>query len=507
MKDAKSRYESLKTKRNTVEDKAEQFAKWTIPSVFPDTSVDDSETLSNSLNSIGAEALNNVSNKLLLALFSPSQPFFRVQLTEAAKVDLMNSLGIREEAEVDVLLTQVEKAAVDLLTEKGLREKLFELIQLLVCTGNALLEYRKDKPINIYSLRDYVVKRDSYSKVEELILKRSVTYGTLSDEQKSLLVNKSYKQDETVSFFYWAKKQPDNKYHVHQYLEDVQLTSDSDMGIYTEDNFPFRALTWRISRNRNYGTGLVEEYSGDFTALNVLTTSLTKGLAIAADLKRLVNPAGLTDIDELVDSEFGDYISGRAEDISSPSVGNTADFSAVLQGIDKHTQRIARAFLVNSAVTRDSERTTAYEIQQQIKELETSFGGVYTNLSSSLQRPLATLALQDVDGAWSKANGVRPVIVTGLEAISRYGEVNQVQMWLQDLAGLAQMPEAVLRALNVEDLGKFMGASRGVDVGKFVKSAEQVQQEMMAQQQQQQQMMAQQQMGEAVAQQVGGSRG
>jgi hypothetical protein len=505
LNNAKSRYDSLRPNRQPSEDRAEKYSEWTIPAIFPDSTVVDSNEVSTKLNSIGAEALNNVSNKLLLALFSPTQPFFKIQLSEKAKVTIMESLGIQEPAQLDILMSKVEKEAMEHLSEKNLRERLFELLQLLVCTGNALLEYQNNKPIAIYTLRDYVVRRNGYSEVEELILKKDVLYGSLSDEHKMALLNDYHKDGDKVSFYYWVKLDPStSKYNVHQYLEDTKLTDDESMGIYTKDNLPFRALTWRIARGRDYGTGLVEEFSGDFQALEVLTDSFTKGLAIAADLKQLVDPTGLTDIDELVKSDFGAYVHGRAQDITTPNINKAADFQAVLKGIEDHKTRIARAFLINSAVTRQSERTTAYEIQQQIKELEGSFGGVYTALASSLQRPLATLALQDVDSELNRANGITPVIVTGLEAISRYGEVNQIQMWLQDLAGLAQMPEQVLQILNIETLGRFMGASRGVEVSKFVKTQEQIQAGIQEQQQAEQQMMQQEQMGDAMAQQIGG---
>ena len=498
----KDRYEKLKAIRKNVENRAEKYANWTIPNLFPEEHSQDSDNMTKFLNSIGAEALNNLTNKLLLALFSPGTPFFRVELTPEAKQNAMLSLALEQETELDTILSSVEKESMKVLGRKGLRAAMFSAIQQLVVTGNALVYYPPDPntPITVYTLRDYVVDRDSFNRVKEIIVVDKRVFKTLPDETKQmLLAGKTYKDDDEVCYYIWIQKKGD-KYFLDQYVEDILLTDETTRGVYPEKMLPYFPLGWRYARGHNYGTSLVEEYAGDFKALEILVESFVKGLAVAADLKQLVNPGGMTDIDDLVQSSFGAYVLGRAEDITIPQLNKAADYQLLYQGIEMFTQRIARAFLLSGMVTRQAERVTAFEIQQQINELETALGGVYTRLASALQEPLAILAMKEIDSELTPVNGVEPIVITGIDAISRFNEMSNVQLWLQDLGMLSQLPESTLATLNVVQLGSYMGASRGVEVDKFVKTEEQIQAEQEAMMQQQMAMQQEQAMSGAIAQ-------
>jgi hypothetical protein len=65
---------------------------------------------------------------------------------------------------------------------------------------------------------------------------------------------------------------------------------------------------------------------------------------------------------------------------------------------------------------------------------------------------------------------------------------------------LSQLPESTLATLNVVQLGSYMGASRGVEVNKFVKTEEQIQAEQEAMMQQQMAMQQEQALSGAIAQ-------
>lgn len=498
---AKDRYEKLKAIRKNVENRAEKYAQWTIPNVFPDANSEDSDNMTKFLNSIGAEALNNLTNKLLLALFSPGTPFFRVELTPQAKDAAMMSLALEQEVELDVILSRIEKESMKILGRKGLRSAMFTAIQQLVVTGNALVYYPSDDtPITVYTLRDYVVDRDSFNRVKEIVVQDRRVFKTLPDETKQmLLAGKTYRDDDEVSYYNWIQKKG-NKYYLDQYIEDILLTDEETRGVYPEELLPYFPIGWRFARGHNYATSLVEEYAGDFKALEILVESFVKGLAVSADLKQLVNPGGMTDIDDLVSSPFGAYVMGRAEDITVPQLNKAADYQLIFQGIDMFSKRIARAFLLSGMVTRDAERVTAFEIQQQINELETALGGVYTRLAAALQQPLATLSMRELDTQLTPINGVEPIVITGIDAISRFNEMSNVQLWLQDLGMLNSLPEPALASLNLVQLGSYMGASRGVEVDKFVKTEEQMQAEQEAAMEQQMAMQQQQAMNGAMAQ-------
>src|SRR5690606_39318157 len=103
-------------------------------------------------------------------------------------------------------------------------------------------------------------------------------------------------------------------------------------------------------------------------------------------------------------------------------------------------------FRSNSAMTRDAERVTAEEIRMTAMELETSFGGTYTALAGNFQTPLANWLLEKVD---TKIDGkdFRVVVITGLDALSRNGELENLRLVFEDLAALQAAPEALLQRL------------------------------------------------------------
>lgn len=465
--------------KSAILEKSERYAKWTIPNVFPSDNIVEGEVLSTQLDSIGAEALNNLTNKLMIALFSPTVPFFRIELSLEKKKKYLNELNLKNETELESILSNIEKETVKLLAKKGLREAVFELLQLLIVTGNALIYYPDDGDIEVFSIRDYCVKRGAGGKIISIIIKDDRLYSSLSERTKSVIGEggRLYDDNDSVSYFIKCVRGEDGKFHVTHWVEDVLLSNDDTKGIYSEGELPYVPLVWKIARGMNYGTGLVEEYQGDFLGIEVLQEAFVKGLFVAADIKRLVNPGGVTDIDELVDSEFGAYVSGNSSDITTPKVDKGSDFQMVEKGIDGFSRRIARAFLISSLVTRDAERVTAFEIQQQITELETSLGGVFNRLSSTLQYKLASFGLVEYDRSLTVKNGIEPTITTGVDAISRFNEMSVVKSWLNDLAILNGVPESVLSKLDTQSLASYMAYSGGIDASKFVKSQEVIKQE------------------------------
>jgi hypothetical protein len=157
------------------------------------------------------------------------------------------------------------------------------------------------------------------------------------------------------------------------------------------------------------------------------------------------------------------------------------------------TERLAYAFLMNSAIQRAGERVTAEEVRYMAGELEDALGGVYSILSQEFQLPLVNRIIARMTKKKklpSLPKGVaNPTIVTGLEALGRGHDMNKYQMFLQALAPLG--PEAVGQFMNVNDYITRVGTALGIDMDGLIKSEEQLQQErqQQAQQMQQAQMM------------------
>jgi hypothetical protein len=89
-------------------------------------------------------------------------------------------------------------------------------------------------------------------------------------------------------------------------------------------------------------------------------------------------------------------------------------------------------------------------------------------------------------------DSVDVVVTTGLESLSREGQLEALRLAIADLQMLDAVPEDVRAAMDVRAFSEFVFTNRGVNFGQFIKSKEQIQADQQAQMQQEQAMMAQQ---------------
>jgi len=84
------------------------------------------------------------------------------------------------------------------------------------------------------------------------------------------------------------------------------------------------------------------------------------------------------------------------------------------------------------------------------------------------------------------ATDLKIVVVTGLDALSRNGDLENLRLAFADMAQLANVPDDLKRRIKWQPLGAFVGQGRGVDLGAFIMNDEefaQVQRATMAAQQ------------------------
>lgn len=454
--------------REEVLTRCEKYAGWTIPSVFPDDPLMEYDELQLDYQSVGAQAVTNLSNKIMMALFQPSRPFFRMNLTEEQRADVL-STGIKG-AQIDAALAEAERAAMNNMNASNARIIMHDVMKQLIITGNSLIYAPKNTKEDMvaYSIRDYVIKRDLRGRMVKAIIRETKSVSGLSDKLAALAAAAGYMPEDNVSIYTGIQKVGEDRFFVWQELEDICYCHKS-VGTYKKDELPWIPLTWDLARGKDYGTGLVELYSGDFHKLSNLSEAIVDYTTVMTDVKNLVNPAGMTDVRELTGSPSGAYVHGREEDlyIHQPQVANVTDFLS--QQFDQVARRLGAAFLLNSAVTRDAERVTAQEIRMQAQELESSLGGVYTRLATELQLPLAKRELRNLDTVFED---ITPVIVTGLESLSRNSELDNFRAFMQDMIILADVPDEVKEWMEFSDVIAMLGAGHGVDYKKFLKEKE-----------------------------------
>lgn len=498
------RWTYLDGKKSNVLSRCEEYAQWTLPWLFPQGTQTENVENQLSSDSIGARAVNHLSNKVVTTLFSPQRPFFRLRLSrkDRRKIKAIAD-GQRDQAKaaefiakIDTVLNDTEQEAIEYLDMVAYRPQATYASQLLVTTGNALMYHPEGEPVQVFNLRDYCVVRDLSGTVIEIITRECKAFETFHPDVQVQIRShssgtKEYEDKDDITVYTQIKLHDDGKFYAKQEAANVELLHQNEVS-WPRKKLPWIALTWNLVRGEDYGRGLVEDYSGAFHALSVLSNAIVNLGAIMGDLKFLVNPNSNVDVQALNNSKAGSYHSGKDGDVSAIETKKQHDAQFIISMIEKYERQISQAFLLNSGVTRSAERVTAEEIRMQANELETSNGGIYSRLALQWQLPTANIVLDHIHFQGGTFD-IEPQIVTGMDSLSRVGELDNLRMFMADLQMLNEVPEGLQAAINPLKFIALIGTNRQVDYNAFLYT----QDEMDANAARQQQMMQQQEQAKA----------
>ena len=475
-------YSKLETDRRPFLDKARECSALTIPSLIPPSGHSSSSKLVTPWQGIGARGLNNLASKLILALFPPNAPFFRLAIDDFTLESLTKQEGMR--AKVEEQLNKIERSVVNEIEGTAIRVGAFEGIKHLLAGGNVLLFLPPQGGLRVFHLDRYVVRRDPMGNVLDIVTKENVSPDTLPEEFQlpEDATTSSPAGEKSIELFTHVYRDG-KRWRAYQEVKGQEIPGTR--GSYPIDKCPWIPVRLTKIDGENYGRGYVEEYLGDLKSLEGLTQAIVEGSAAAAKILFLVKPNGTTDIDDVAESESGDFREGNAEDITVLQLQKFNDFRVAADTINKIDERLSFAFLLNSAVQRNGERVTAEEIRYMANELETALGGLYSVLSQELQLPLVNRIMYQMERKKklpTLPDGiVKPVVVTGIEALGRGNDLNKLIQFVKIAAEAANLPPEIDKA----DFIKRAGTALGIDMKGLVLPPEVV-----AQNNQQAQMMA-----------------
>lgn len=481
---APGRWQQLDGKRKGFLRRCEVYAGYTLPKIcLPDDFYQNSEQMNHDYQAVGAQAVNHLSNKMMLALFAPSRPFFRLDAKPVTKQQ-MQAVGAPEE-EIARVLAAAEKEAVQQLDRRSLRPKLYEALKHLIITGNILV-CLEPETIRVIGLKKYAVRRSMSGKVVEIVIVDKVLMDELEpDVRDHVEKEQQYSEDRKVCLYRWIKLERDGDYHMTQWVDAIKLPEKFN-GKWPEEEMPYRVLTWDLADGQDYGTGLVEDYSADFSGLSALSKSQIQGAILSSEFRWLVNPAGLTKVEDFADTPNGGAMPGTEGDISLIESSKSRDLQVTINMAAEYVNRIGRAFLLGSMLVRDAERVTAEEIRMTANELETALGGGYSRIAVDFQSPLARWLL----AGGGALEGFDITVVTGLDALSRSGDLDELKLWLADMAALNNMPPQLIQTLKMDAIATALATPRRIDVQTFIKTADEIAAEQQAAMEQQATMMA-----------------
>ena len=475
-----SQYTKMEIDREVYLERARRVSELTIPHLYPPKGNNEATEYPTPYQSVGSRGVTNLASKLMLALFPPQAPFFRLDVDELVYKQIEGDP--KQKATIEQGLAKIEKAVMDSIEENNDRVAFYEALKHLIVSGNVLLKITDDG-LRTYSLNNYVVKRDPQGKILKIIIKEGISPNTLPEKLKKGL-GEVLKEDTKSLHLYTCVTRQKDKFYVHQEIAKKKVFEKN----YDLDKLPFIALRFNRIDGMNYGRGHCETFEGDLRSLEGLTRAILEGSSASSKMLFMIAPNGSTRASSVAKAPNGAIIEGNASDVSVLQANKFADFRVGYEMMGRIEQRLQFAFLLNASVQRQAERVTATEVQLVANELNDALGGVYGILTTEFQLPyintkLAMLKEQKLLPDLPKEL-VKTKIIVGMEALGRASDRLRLLQFMSDLSNTLGA-ETLAQYINLDDAIKKFAVANGIDTQGLIKSQEQIQQEAQAQQQQQ----------------------
>ena len=436
MLSARMAYDRLSSTRSQFLNTAIECAELTLPYLLTDdTSTTNSrKRLPMPWQSIGAKNVVSLASKLMLALLPPQTTFFKLQVRDD-KLGEMDSPEIR--SELDLSFSKIERIIMDFIAASNDRVVVHQAIKHLIVGGNALIFMGKDGLKN-FPLNRFVVNRDGNGSVIEIVTKEMISKELLGDiaADTKRVVDDTESKDDDVDVYTYVRLD-NGRWVWHQEVFDKVIPGSRSTA--PKNASPWLPLRFNTVDGEDYGRGRVEEFLGDYRALDALSQALIEGSAAAAKVVFMVSPSSTTKPATLAKAGNGAIIQGRPDDVSVVQVGKTADFATAANLAQQIERRVGEAFL-------------QLNIRQSERKIPKEF--------------------------------VRPQIVAGVNALGRGQDRESLANFMGTIAQTLG-PEALMKYINPSEVVKRLAAAQGIDALNLIKSEEQLNQEMQQQQQDQ----------------------
>lgn len=480
-KTLKSLFTELTNDRSPYLDRARRGAELTVPYLVPGDGDDGSTEYPEPSHGLGARGVRHLASKLQMALFPVNAPFFKYTVDDITLEELTKQTGLR--GEVEKALDSRTRAVIAEMEGSMFRPVSFEACRQLIVAGNYLMHVPNEGHVRGFRLRSYVVRRDGNGMVLDIVVKEEMARASVPEDIRAKLPEPeggpekaSAARDEPIELYTHVKLTEDGKsYEVYQEVEGILV--DETPPSHPANKPQWIPLRFTVLEGEDYGRGFVDEYAGDLASLDAFAEAIRDGTVQAAKVVWLVAPNATTSPSKLARAENGTFVQGREGEVVPLRLDKSADFAVAERLIGKIEERIAFAFLLNTAVQRPGERVTAEEVRYMASELDMGLGGVYSLQSEEFQRPIAVA----FEARMEKARNVPPlpkgatslVVTTGLDALGRGNDLQNLDVFLRGLLE-AIGPQGMAQYVNAGEYIKRRAAALGIDADGLIRTDEEI---------------------------------
>ena len=491
-KTIRERFVTLDSLRHSKMERARHCSALTVPALLPPEGWNEEMSLNSPYSSVASRGVTSMASRILSALLPLNDtPFFRFELKN----------GITPDMETNEFLEAVSYQVYNKLSSKNLRETLFLALQHCIVVGDCLLIQEDNFNFRILRLDQYVVRRNTDGDVQEII---HLEYTSKPNDQDAFtyyntsIDERSRKGYDTI-YCRITKDEGDAGWNVVKEDEDGNVV---DSGSYLVS--PYIPLRWSGVAGENYGRSHCEDIIGDIQALESYTEAGMEGMAAGSAFWIGIDPAGLTEIDDVALAQNGSFVPARANDVFTitPSGQMNNQIQSAQAAIAMMRKEIGVAFLMDSATMPTGDRVTATAIRTIGRELEQVLGGAFSAIARQLMKPIVqrtVLLMLDsgeidskLENAFEEEGGLLSIeIVTGLLALSRESDLTKLMQMGEMVRNL---PPEAMSLFKWDEYNRALITALGFDANNWVKSEDEARQEAMELAQMQGQMANQQQL-------------
>lgn len=469
------RFRILDGLRHSKLERARQCAMLTVPSLLPPEGWNEEMQLHSPYSSVSARGVTSMASRILSALLPLNDtPFFRFELKN----------GIRPDLETTEFLENVSYQVYNKLSSKNLRETLFTALQHCIVVGDCLLIQEDNLNFRVLRLDQYVVRRNVDGDVQEIIHLEYLSKN--NDEDAHVYYNTSIddKSRKGYDTIYCRITFDNDRWQVVKEDEDGNVVDTGEFIV-----SPYIPLRWSSVAGENYGRSHCEDIIGDIQALESYTEAGMEGMAAGSAFWIGIDPAGLTEIDDVALAQNGSFVPARANDVFTitPSGQMNSQIQAAQSAIGMMRKELGSAFLMDSASMPTGDRVTATAVRTIGRELEQVLGGAFSAIARQLMKPIVqrTVFLMldageidpKLDKAFEEEGGLLSIeIVTGLLALSRESDLTKLMQMGEMVRNL---PPEAMSLFKWDEYNRALITALGFDANNWVKSEDEARQEAM----------------------------
>lgn len=448
---AEELYTHLEKHRNQVYYTAIDMAAITIPSVVPPLGYRVGMNIDESNQSFNAQCVNSLASKLTFMALPPDRPVIKFEPI-AHKLGPAIAQNPALWTTIQIGLNALEQEHRTRFEATNMRAAYVGFIKMLLVAGNSLWEHLKlDFPV-YHGMQHYVVKRNNQGEQLLVILKRCIPLMDLDEDIRDIVREKSPEKfpkdarneyEESVDIYAVCKRVTDGKGdHYWEYWEEYEGELITDTEYDSDFATPPLYAAWMIPvYGQNWGRSYCEEYQGDLLKVDSLEKADSDGAAMASLILLFLKAGARTSQKQIKKAQNMSLMTGDATDLTAFRLDKMEDFKFVSESLERVTQRLGKAFLMVSSIQRDAERVTAEEWKEMAQEIDQSTGGMYSELSQSVQRHIIQRAValhNEEDKTLPKLPpGIFKVgVITGIEAMGRTVEGQNLMRAVQGVAQL-----------------------------------------------------------------------